>query len=232
MRSDAHRFRLALLVCVLAIGSFTTFARAETPADCEQAGRDAEQKFELPSGLLLAIGRIESGHWNADLGRMAPWPWSVDVNGVGRQFDSSSEAISATRAAQAAGQHSIDVGCYQISLLHHPDAFASLDQAFDPKANALYAAQFLASLHARLGSWEDATAAYHSSTTELGLPYRQRVFATWSGAASVSPVSAKEFPGFPGIKVWSPGSSGAASVVVPINAPSPQGLPRVITPSQ
>jgi hypothetical protein len=200
--------------------------------DCEQAGRAAEQQYRLPSGLLLAIGRIESGRWDSSLGRVAPWPWSVDDEGEGHQFDTGSEAISATRAAQAAGHRSIDVGCFQISLLHHPDAFPNLDQAFDPQANAQYAARFLASLRLRLESWEDAVAAYHSATRELGLPYRQRVFAAWSGGTpEISSVTGREFPGFPGIHVWFPGSAGATSEAVATQTPLALSLPNVITPS-
>lgn len=167
---------------------------------------------------------------------MVPWPWSIDVDGAGQMFGNGPDAVSATRAAQVAGHHSIDVGCFQISLLHHPDAFADLDQAFDPQANAQYAARFLATLQVRLGNWKDAVAAYHSASPELGLPYRDRVYAAWSGATPVSQVVGVQFAAFPGIHVWSPSAAGGGPVVIaiPANAPqsSPQALPRVITPTQ
>ena len=35
----------------------------------------------------------------------------------------------------------------QINLFHHPDAFASLDAAFDPMDNIAYGADFLRRLH-------------------------------------------------------------------------------------
>ncbi len=232
MRAGMHRWLPALTACCLAIGGFVQSAPAQAAVDCEQAGRAAEQQFNLPPGLLLAIGRVESGRWDAAQGRVVPWPWSVDVEGDGRLFDNSSDAIDATRAALAAGRHSIDVGCFQISLLYHPEAFADLDQAFDPQANAQYAARFLASLQARFGNWQDATAAYHSATPELGLPYRQRVYATWSGAAELPPVSVRQFAGFPGIRVWGPGLAGAGPEMVGIPASLPQSLPRIITPTR
>jgi hypothetical protein len=200
--------------------------------DCEQAGRAAEQQFGLPQGLLLAIGHVESGRWDAAVGRVVASPWAVDVDGDGKRFSNSNDAISATRAAQAAGRRSIDVGCFQISLLHHPDAFADLDRAFDPQANAQYAARFLASLQARLGNWQDATAAYHSATPELGLPYRDRVFAAWSGTPPISTIGVTEFPAFPGIRVWSPVPAGTAPEVIGIHAASSQSLPHVITPDR
>jgi hypothetical protein len=217
--------------CVVALGLMQS-ARAQSAADCVQAGSAAEQRFGLPPGLLLAIGRVESGRWDARLGRLVPWPWTVDVDGEGRLFDSSSDAVAAARAAQATGRRSIDVGCFQISLLHHPDAFADLEQAFDPQANAQYAARFLASLQARLGNWHAAVAAYHSATPELGLAYSQRVFATWPGTAAISPIITAQFEILPGIHVWTPSAAGAAPEVIAVHTAFPPALPRIITPGQ
>jgi hypothetical protein len=68
----------------------------------------------------------------------------------------------------------------QVNLFHHPGAFATLDQAFDPRANANYAARFLNSLFADLGDWGTAIGAYHSRTPGLGEPYRDQVVSTWN----------------------------------------------------
>ncbi len=74
---------------------------------------------------------------------------------------------------------SIDVGCMQVNLMYHPNAFASLDEAFDPSANAQYAARFLNALYGASGSWVQATAAYHSETPAIGADYQRRVMARW-----------------------------------------------------
>jgi hypothetical protein len=78
---------------------------------------------------------------------------------------------------QARGIQSIDVGCGQINLMHHPDAFPNLELAFDPQANASYAARFLKELFALTGDWNKATAMYHSATPELGAEYQRQVMA-------------------------------------------------------
>jgi len=91
------------------------------------------------------------------------------------------DAVAAARALQAQGVRSIDVGCVQINLMWHPAAFASLDDAFDPRANVAYGGQFLKALFATLGSWEEAAGAYHSQTPTVAEPYRQRVLAVWTG---------------------------------------------------
>jgi soluble lytic murein transglycosylase-like protein len=67
----------------------------------------------------------------------------------------------------------------QVNLMHHPNAFVTLDQAFDPTANAQYAARFLNTLYGTNGSWLQATAAYHSQTPAIGAEYQQRVMARW-----------------------------------------------------
>lgn len=148
---------------------------ASSPGEiCRQAMAAAGRAVSAPDHLMSAIGRVESGRRGPD-GKINPWPWSINVEGVDHIYDTKDQAIAAVRAFQAAGVRSIDVGCMQVNLLHHPTAFASLEQAFDPVANARYAATFLGQLRAQTGSWEKATAWYHSATPELGDPYQKKV---------------------------------------------------------
>ncbi len=171
----------ALLACLLvfllaqAAGAAT---RASPFGLCEQAAARAETARGLPGGLLPALARVESGRPDA-AGVVRPWPWTIDVDGQGHFFANKEEAVSAVRALQAGGARSIDVGCLQVNLLHHPSAFPTLEAAFDPAVNALYAAQFLSALHARDNDWAHAIAAYHSETRLLGSAYRARVLAIW-----------------------------------------------------
>ena len=143
---------------------------------CRQAIRAAEMAAGIPSQLMAAIGRVESGRRDAQ-GQVDPWPWSINVEGVDHVYETRAEAIAAVRGFQAAGKKSIDVGCMQVNLMFHPTAFASIEQAFEPAANAAYAARYLKELFAQTGSWEKATAYYHSATPELGTPYQQKVAA-------------------------------------------------------
>ena len=150
---------------------------AGTPGQqCRQAIRAAEQAAGIPSQLMAAIGRVESGRRDAR-GQVDPWPWSINVEGVDHIYETRAEAIAAVRGFQAAGHKSIDVGCMQVNLMFHPTAFASVEQAFEPTANATYAARYLKELFAQTGSWAKATANYHSATPELGTPYQQKVAA-------------------------------------------------------
>ncbi len=148
---------------------------------CGAAIAAAEKARGTAPGLLAAIGVVESGRTDPRTGVRAPWPWTVTAEGVGTFYPDRDEAIRAVGLLHERGISSIDVGCLQVNLQHHPTAFRMLEEAFDPAANALYAAQFLASLHARLGDWTRAAAAYHSSTPDLGAKYGRLVAAVWAG---------------------------------------------------
>ena len=145
---------------------------------CRLAIRAAERAAGIPNQLMAAIAHVESGRREPD-GSINPWPWSIDVEGEPHVYDTKAEAIAAVRAFQAQGIRSIDVGCMQVNLEQHPNAFASLEAAFDPVANANYAAQFLVQLHGETGTWPTATAWYHSTTPALGADYQRRVMAVW-----------------------------------------------------
>ncbi len=147
---------------------------------CRTAAAAAETALHVPNAFLSAIAKVESGRSDPSTGLLAAWPWTVNAEGTGSFYASKAEAVAAVQALQARGVRSIDVGCLQVNLLHHPDAFASLDQAFDPAANAMYAAGFLVALLHQTGSWPLAAAAYHSQTPTLGAPYERRVLAEWA----------------------------------------------------
>jgi hypothetical protein len=154
-------------------------AVAQPAATCADAAVAAERSWSLPSDLLGAVGRVESGRLDP-AGRLAAWPWTVNADGLGYVFASVAEAAAAVRMLQARGARFIDVGCFQVDLFYHPDAFASVEQAFDPVANADYAARFLTELRARTESWAGAVAGYHS-LGPAGEGYRQKVMAQWYG---------------------------------------------------
>lgn len=157
-------------------------ARALPPAiadSCLPGITGAERRFALPRKLLLTIGIVESGRADPVTGHIAPWPWTINVGGTGLMFPTKQLAIQAVQGLQAAGVQSIDVGCMQINLMHHPDAFASLDEAFDPTANTQYGARFLSALYRETGNWPRAAADYHSRTQDVGLTYETRVMAIW-----------------------------------------------------
>lgn len=139
-----------------------TPTRQTTGAQCIAAILEAEQRYDIPGNLLLAIGIQEAGR-NGPAG-LAVWPWTVNANGEGAFFSTREDAQAWVREKQAQGINSIDVGCMQINLRWHGDQFAHQDAAFDPWQNADYAARFLLGLYQETGSWNKAAGRYHSAT--------------------------------------------------------------------
>lgn len=160
---------LVLLLVLLAVP-----ARADFEL-CEQAIAGAERAAKLPPKLFGAVARAESGRADP-AGRVRPWPWTINLDGTGVFFPSKAEAVAAVTLLQSGRPRSVDVGCMQVSLLHHPRAFATIEDAFDPAINAAYAARFLSDLHRQFKDWPLAVAAYHSQDAEKGEAYQRLVY--------------------------------------------------------
>ena len=219
--------RLALAIATLLLSAARGALALDPPADprlaCDRAAAKAETAWNLPAGLLAAIGTVESG----GIDRHA-WPWAINAEGWSIFASSRAEAVSTVAALQRRGLRYIDVGCFQVDLFFHPRAFASLDEAFDPDANAQAASRILAL--ARFGSagWDQAIAAYHSASLLRGAWYLQRVLAAWPGART----RLARLDAMPAYAVLlSPEASRVRIVTASDPVPLPwAGLPRVIAP--
>ncbi|MBA4749970.1 MAG: lytic transglycosylase domain-containing protein [Alphaproteobacteria bacterium] len=134
----------------------------------------------IPKHLLTAISKVESGRVDQKTGKVSAHPWTLNVEGIGYVYQSKEEAIAAVRQFRRQGKKSIDVGCMQVNLHHHPKAFRSLEEALDPHKNIEYAARFLSDLKNSHGTWSKAVAHYHSATKELHVPYQRKVLSVWN----------------------------------------------------
>lgn len=162
----------------------TTQAQDLTPEMmCLRYAQNLERTLRIPSGLLTAISLAETGRTNPETGQMGSWPWTINVNGEGRYFETKEEAVEETRKLLDSGQRSIDVGCMQVNLRYHPTAFRSIDEAFDPMNNVSYGAKFLLSLRDLQGSWAQAVERYHSADDGRRAEYRERVIGLWNREA-------------------------------------------------
>jgi len=148
-------------------------ARAADPADlCLAASAKAAERAGVPEDVLLAISLTETGR---DTGNgLAPWPWAINAGGEGHWFPDRASAVAFAEELRAAGRTNFDVGCLQLNLRWHGEAFESIDAMFDPDANARYAARFLSDLAREGGGWSVAAGAYHSRTAEHAERYRNR----------------------------------------------------------
>ena len=139
-----------------------------------------EQKHNIPQNTLHAISLRETqkAHSKHRIGIV--WPWTITVNpsGKGYHFKTRDEALKFAKETLAKGKGSIDVGCMQINLKYHPDAFDSIEDAFSPQKNVAYGATFLKEKHRQHGNWEKAIGSYHSSTPKKAASYHAKVKKT------------------------------------------------------
>ncbi len=171
-RAEIFAFCLLIVCPVAAAARITVDAHI-----CDAAAQHAAATSDVPLGVLLSITRVETGR-NIN-GQVRPWPWSANVAGEGHFFNSQEDAILFAESQLAGGSANFDVGCFQINLRWHAKHFASLREAFDPMANAAYAAQFLTELRRSEGSWSAAVSAYHSRTPGHADKYLEKVKTTW-----------------------------------------------------
>ena len=146
---------------------------------CAAAIAAEERRTSVPRQLLTAISLAESGRWDASRKATVAWPWTIMAEGKGQYFPSKQEALAAARAIRARGVRNMDVGCMQINMMYHGDAFTSIEQAFDPAANVAYAARFLKRLYAKMGSWHEAAGRYHSATPIYNQRYKEKIARLW-----------------------------------------------------
>jgi hypothetical protein len=183
-----HRRLAAALLVLVGLSVPPTFGpngsaqAAENEASwslCQAQARLMEQAAGMPDHLLSAIARVESGRWHKDSGENFSWPWTVMAEGRGRYLPTKQAAVAEVEKLRARGVRNIDVGCMQINLIYHGEAFQSLAEAFDPMSNIAYAAAFLSDLKNEERSWIKAIGRYHSRHQRRGMEYRLKVLSAW-----------------------------------------------------
>ncbi|GAB2182790.1 transglycosylase SLT domain-containing protein [Roseibium sp. LAB1] len=131
-------------------------AAAETQNVCEREMISAARKYNVPLGVLYAVGLTETGRRNS------LYPYALNIEGKSVFPPSRQAAKQDVIDAQQHGKKLIDIGCMQINHHYHGDQFRSVDQMLEPRANVQYAARFLKDLRRRQGSWTMAVARYHA----------------------------------------------------------------------
>ena len=183
------RWRVGFALVMALILGVPLAARADTNVEtavqnpwtmCAKATNRIERQEGIPRQLLRAISKAESGRYHEGKQLVMAWPWTVMAEGRGRYLDTKEAAIAEVEGLRARGVKNIDVGCMQVNLQAHPNAFASLEDAFDPLTNVTYAAFFLKTLAAEQGSWAKAAAYYHSQNPARYRGYRAKVREIWS----------------------------------------------------
>ena len=157
---------------------------------CDRVARIAANESGVPVDVLMAITRTETGRRSG--GVLAPWPWTVNMEGVGKWFATRKDAQIFAMSGLSNGKRSFDVGCFQLNYRWHGEHFRDVEHMFEPLENARYAADFLSRLYGELQSWDAAAAAYHSRTPKFAEKYKARykqILASLPEPASLDIVS-------------------------------------------
>lgn len=183
MRFFVSNILMFLLILLMLIQPVQAQAYSETIDDalvCMENTKKFEQEYQIKKHLLSTISNVETGRWNAQTRRNIAWPWTINAQGKGMFFQSKAEAVREVKRLQKAGVRSIDVGCMQINLAYHSNAFESVEDALDPQKNVEYGAKFLKNLYeARDRDWLKAAMAYHSSVPRKALKYKKRLASAY-----------------------------------------------------
>jgi hypothetical protein len=177
---------LLLLLC-LALGlALPGGAAAQQPQRfgewlCEPLIRAAEKAEGIPPGLLLAIGRAESGV-QTSWGRVV-WPWALNIAGESVFLQTRDEALRHARESiRTDPRRFIDLGCLQVNWQYHREWLKEPEHVLDPNWNVAYGARLLRNLAARHGSWEKAVGFYHSGNPQRQAVYLANVARNYCGA--------------------------------------------------
>ena len=130
---------------------------------------NAEKKHQIPSGLLAAIAKTESGMK----------AYALNVGGRSMFLESISTAQEVLEDKLNAGLTNIDIGVMQLNYRWHAGEFDSLAQMLTPESNINYAAKLLGSLYTQHGTWHKAVRYYHSATPEHHRKYSRKVVMCW-----------------------------------------------------
>jgi soluble lytic murein transglycosylase-like protein len=150
--------RAILHFAALALFTFSagTVGAGASENACERQMKHASAKYEVPLGVLYAVGLTESGR------KDSLQPFALNIEGRPYFATSVADGVREFEDARKSGAKLIDIGCMQINHHFHGAEFASVEAMFEPRANVDYAARFLKTLRQKEGSWTLAVARYHA----------------------------------------------------------------------
>jgi len=104
---------LFLVAAPLVAHPVASRAASDGAAICDAAAAEAARRSGVPVAVLRTITRTETGRPGKSGGGLDPWPWTVNMEGVGKWFDDRATAMAYVRKHHERGARSYDVGCFQ-----------------------------------------------------------------------------------------------------------------------
>lgn len=108
-----------------------------------------------------------------------PWPWTLNINGVGHWFSSYESALKAAETAYSNGARRLGVGLGQLEWRYHSHRFENLKQALDPVENIKVVCSIVdEGLNSGISNSYVLAAYYHRPVLDdLAFKYADKVFS-------------------------------------------------------
>lgn len=151
---NARSIALLCVACLI-FGSGATQGQGITPPSAYQ---HAASNAGIPASVLFAVALQESGM--TVRGRLIPWPWTLNTDGVPRRFNKRAEACAALLLGLTRYKNT-DVGLGQISVRYHGHRVREPCELLDPYRNLAIAAAILRENHTPGENWLVAIGHYH-----------------------------------------------------------------------
>lgn len=134
---------------------------------------------QIDPDLILALSIIESRNDDSS-GWTSPWPWTLNINGVGVHYNSYDDAAMALIEALEKGITNIDIGPMQVNLKEHghrvddPIDLLNIETNFYTGATILKEALISSPDNVIVG-----LGRYHSWTPKKSKRFGLRLYKTW-----------------------------------------------------
>lgn len=170
------RFSITLLksgyqaiIVGLVIFSISFAGNVVADDNIKQMITQAETKYAIPRGLLLALANVES----------SVNPYALNISGRAIFANNQKEALSTIKQYLTQGYNNIDIGIMQINYRFHAHYFKSINEMLSPKSNIDYAARLLTKLYRQHGTWHKASRFYHSANSNHHRKYSKKILVAW-----------------------------------------------------
>jgi hypothetical protein len=176
-----------IFTAVLVILAFKNTAKAETETVkniswnlCQNAIGKLNQENNMPIKLLNALSIADAGRWNRVKQETIAWPWTFSINGWKFFFETKQKAVREVQDLLGEGWRNILVGCLQVNIDKHGSAFFDLNEAFDPRSNAYFAANYIKNIYKKELGWLNAIKEYHPNNFLEDPDYTKKLQHLWS----------------------------------------------------
>jgi hypothetical protein len=161
----------------------STLLFALVALNCQASLFDKIIGEECPSSIPVWVVKKTITHESKSFyqSEVQPWPWTLNINGVGHYYQTMKDAVIAAKNAHREGARRLGVGFGQVEWVYHSERFnGSFENALNPKQNVKVVCEILVEAwrSPKVNTWEDAIAYYHRPVLDkIARSYAEKVLS-------------------------------------------------------